>query len=232
MTGVLTDAGAAPQEHPVDLMHIHEIEAAVRQTQPLLVIVDPLTHFFGVGADTNKGTDVRHNMRGVVSLAERYGFALLIVHHMNKGSGKAIYRGVGSVQFAAYARSMLVAAEHEGAPSLAQAKTNLGPLAPTLTYRIDGGRLAWTGVSSVTADQLTAVAPTRDQAPARATAAEWLASKLSNGPLRAEAVRAMAESEGVASWRTIQAAKTDIGVESRLRYEDDGGARFWEWYLE
>ena len=234
VTGVLetsTDAGAAPQERPLDLMHIKEIEAAVKQTQPLLVIIDPLTHFFGVGADANKGTDVRQNLRGVVKLAERYRFALLIVHHMNKGSGKAIYRGVGSIQFAAYARSMVVVAEHDGAPALAQSKANLGPLAPTLTYKINQGRLEWTGRSVVTADQLIANAPTRTQAPTRAAAAQWLAATLADGPVRVDQLRELAEREGIASWRTINAAKADAKVGSRLRHEEDG-RRYWEWYLE
>jgi len=206
MTGVLetsTDTGAALQER----------------------------HFFGVGADTNKGTDVRQNMRGVVKLAERYGFALLILHHMNKGSGKAIYRGVGSIQFPAYARSMLVAAQHEGTFALAQSKANLGPLAPTLTYTIDHGRLEWMGTSVVTADQLTTPSPTRTQAPVRATAVQWLAATLAGGPMRADLLKELAERDGIASWRTINTAKVDAKVGSRLRYEEDG-RRYWEWYLE
>ena len=236
VTGIMetsTDARTAPKERDLDLMNHDEIEDAVQQTQPLLVIVDPLTHFFGAGSDANKGTDVRANLRGVVKLAERYRFALLIVHHMNKSAGgKAIYRGVGSIDFAAFARSMLIAAEHEGAPALAQSKTNLGPKAPTLTYRINTGRLEWTGKSDVTADQLTGPPPSQHQAPARATAADWLESKLSAGPLPVETIKRLADVEGIASWRTINAAKADVDVGSRLRYEDDGTTRYWEWFLE
>jgi hypothetical protein len=194
--------------------------------------VDPLTHFFGIGTDSNAGTEVRANLRGIVKMAERRRFALLILHHMNKGSGKAIYRGVGSIDLPAFARSYLVAGEYEGTLGLAQGKSSTAAKAPTITYEITDGGLRWIGTSEATADDLTSARPSAESAPKLIEAEEWLRRQLT-GPRRLpqSVIESLHQRDQVASWRTIKAAKKLAGVKSHRVVKEDGTAH-WEWSLE
>jgi hypothetical protein len=47
----------------------------------------------------------------LAALAEKYKTAILAIRHLNKGTGKAAYRGQGSVDFLAACRSAFLAGE-------------------------------------------------------------------------------------------------------------------------
>jgi len=52
-------------------------------------------------------------MTHLKNLAEEYQCAILIIEHMNKAmSGKAMYRGNGSIDFSAAVRSILMIGTH------------------------------------------------------------------------------------------------------------------------
>ena len=52
-------------------------------------------------------------------IAERTGCAIILIGHMNKGSGaKAAYRGMGSIDFFAVARSVMLVGRIEGQSNL------------------------------------------------------------------------------------------------------------------
>jgi RecA-family ATPase len=80
-----------------------ELESLVKEFKPDLVLLDPLVSYT-TGVDPIKGDEVRRFLDPVVRLAATYNFALVGVIHLNKAETKALYKIVGSTQYAAVAR--------------------------------------------------------------------------------------------------------------------------------
>src|SRR6266404_2679934 len=120
------------------------------------------------------------------TVAEETGVAIAFVRHLAKGTrDKAIYRGLGSIDFTAACRSVLMVGFDPNDPSkrvLAHAKSNLAALGPSLAYTLKGGRFAWAGRSSLSAEDLGGPAPDADQRSAREEANDFLVQPLSDGP--------------------------------------------------
>src|SRR5262249_57223200 len=110
-------------------------------------IFDPIISFTGK-ADTSKASEVRAFLSPLMVLAEAYSFACIIIIHLNKqGGSKAIYRGNGSIDFAAACRSAFLVAEDPEQPErrvLAHVKNSLKARQPSLTYYItENGGFPW-----------------------------------------------------------------------------------------
>jgi RecA-family ATPase len=77
---------------------------------PVLVIIDPLVAYLSINVDIHRANQVRHATAKLAQLAEFYNCAILAIRHLAKGSiMKPIYRGLGSIDFTASARSVLLA---------------------------------------------------------------------------------------------------------------------------
>jgi len=148
--------------HLFDLgLDLGALEEYVAEHHPALVIIDPLQAHIGKGVDLNQANETRSALGPLALLAERYGFAVLIVRHVNKASGlKALYRGLGSIDLTGIARSVLVVGEdpdEKGKRGIVQVKSNFGPLASALEFRIEPphGQFSWKpGPSTLTADRV------------------------------------------------------------------------------
>ena len=85
------------------------LEEAIVRTGARLLILDPIQAYLGGGMDMNRANEAREMTKKLSAMAERTGCAVILVGHMNKGSGaKAAYRGIGSIDFFAIARSVLL----------------------------------------------------------------------------------------------------------------------------
>ena len=77
---------------------------------------------------------------------------------MNKTKGQgSLYRGLGSIDIAGAARSILLVRREKDAPDildLAHIKSNLAPLGPTLSFSTGDGRVSFLGTSDITAEEL------------------------------------------------------------------------------
>lgn len=88
------------------------IEQAIRETKARLLIIDPLQAFMSQDGDMQSAVRVRSVLRKLANVAARYNCAVVMVGHMNKGSGgKNLYRSLGSIDIAAISRSVLMIAE-------------------------------------------------------------------------------------------------------------------------
>lgn len=105
------------------------VEQAIIRTGAKLLILDPLQAYLGGGMDMNRANEARDMTKKLGALAEKYKCAIILIGHMNKASGnKATYRGMGSIDFYAVARSVLLVGRIEGEPELraiVQIKNNL-----------------------------------------------------------------------------------------------------------
>jgi hypothetical protein len=117
------------------------LEDAIQKTKAQLVILDPLQGFIGRDADMCRAADMRRLMGGLAVMAEKHHFALLAIGHMNKATGaKSLYRGLGSIDIAASARSVMLIERSENDPQirvLSHIKSSLAPEGPALAFRID-----------------------------------------------------------------------------------------------
>lgn len=93
-----------------DLTLVDErLEQAVRETGARLIVLDPIQAYLGDNVDMHRANEVRPVMKRVAAMAERTGCAVILIGHMNKAQGlKSGYRGLGSIDFRAAARSILV----------------------------------------------------------------------------------------------------------------------------
>jgi len=205
------------------------ISELVDEHRPALTVLDPITAYLGARTDTHRANKVRAVLAPLGEIASRFSSAFLIVRHLSKSdSSRALYRGLGSIDFTAAARSVLLAGTMPSDPevrALVHIKSNLGPLAPTLGYRIDHDgqetRLLWTGECDITAGDL--LADNRGEGRID-RARRFLRDLLSEGPMPASEIYERAEEEGIAK-RTLQAAKSKEKIQAnKLSFE--GG---WKW---
>lgn len=143
------------------------IRDMIRSTKARLVILDPIVAFLGPKMDMNRANEVRHIMKGLAKIAKDEGVAILVVRHNRKeqagSSSKAIYSGMGSIDFTASVRSELAVTEAKaGHKFMNHIKANSGRKGNSLTYTITsnedgspnfkwGGFAAWPPHGATTA---------------------------------------------------------------------------------
>ena len=109
---------------------IAEIYEHLQRIQPILVVFDTLNTYIGK-ADTHKGSEATQAMNMFKRIADDFNCAVLLLRHLTKGTGSAIYRGQGSIAFAGSARvTMCVGVDPNDADTrvMTVVKGNLAPL--------------------------------------------------------------------------------------------------------
>jgi hypothetical protein len=204
---------------------LHVIEAAIGRVGAVLVVIDPLMAFLPGEVDSHRDQDVRRALAPLARLAERTGAAIVVVRHLNKGTGgNALYRGGGSIGIVGAARSGLLIAKHpedDGRRVLASIKSNLAPPAPSLVFGLastESGavRVDWKGESNLDAAALLSAPTDHEERSALSEAQEFLREVLADGPLPASDVKQEADSAGIAK-RTLDRARPSLGVVSERR---------------
>lgn len=218
---VVIDEGANPLSFSDE-----RIEQAIVKAQAKLFILDPLQAFLGADVDMHRANEVRPAFRGLAGVADRTGCAVLIIGHLNKMSAaKGIYRGLGSVDIPAVARSILyIGKGTEGSDKrfMAQMKNSLAPTGSTLAFTLED-TLTYEGVSELTAEKLLSggfnfsIRVTKKDA-----VMEELSKLLSGGAKPATEIYECFLAKGI-SGRTVDKAKQELGVLSRR----EGGRWYW-----
>jgi putative DNA primase/helicase len=222
-------------DRPVSLVvpdDVAELERALEEHRPRLVVLDPIVAFLGARTDIYRANEVRAVLAPLGRLAERFDCAIVAVRHLNKvKGGRCIYAGQGSIDFAAAARSVLLAgcaADDAGERALVHIKSNLAPLGRACGYRIERGRFGWTGESSLCAADLLAAEPGAGDRGAREEARLFLRTALGGAARPAREVVAAAREAGIAE-RTLKRAKQKEGVVALRRGFGEGSV--WVWRL-
>ena len=134
------------------------LEKAINATGARLLILDPIQAYLGGGVDMNRANEARDMTKKLSQLAERTGCAVLLIGHMNKASGvKAAYRGIGSIDFFAVARSVLLVArvaEQDNIRVLAQIKSNLAEEGQPIAFERRKDEFRYMGAYDITIDEL------------------------------------------------------------------------------
>jgi hypothetical protein len=166
--------------------------------------------------------------------------AVLAINHLNKANqGPAIYRSMGSIAFAATARSALAVLRDPYDPEarmLVPLKNNLATTAAGLRYRVvptsdqRSAVMSWDNVPlRMTADELMA-ATVQAQSAGGATieACDWLLAALRDGRQSAAEFKASAKADGIRE-RTLLRAKGRLGILTRR--QGVGLLGTWTWEL-
>ncbi len=203
------------------------LESYLERVRPTLLIIDPLVAYLGASVDIHRANETRAVMSQLARLAEQFDVAILAVRHLTKGGQlKAIYRGLGSIDFTAACRSVLLAgcdAENPQNRALVHIKSNLAPVGPSIGYELREGGFYWTGESTLTAAQILA-ADDGAAASELDEAIAFLKDELANGSVRAKDIYQAAQDTGIAK-RTLERAKVKLQAKSRKIGDT------WFWHL-
>jgi hypothetical protein len=205
------------------------LEGWVQQTVPGLLIIDPLVGYLSGELDINKANQVRHGTARLAKLADKYGLAILAIRHLTKGGSlKPIYRGLGSIDFTASARSVLMAGCDPDLPNsrgILHIKSNLAPLGEAIGYELRNDGFFWTDHCDLTIERLFA---TSEGGSALHDAKAFLLDLLADGEVPANEIYAQADNRDIAK-RTLHRAKEELRVLA-VKSGDPGEKGFRKWY--
>jgi hypothetical protein len=220
---------ANDEVHTFNFQDMPQLEKVLVEYDPRLVIIDPIQAYLGSGVDMHRANETRPLLEALRRLAEQYQCAIVCIRHPAKSSqgGKALHRGLGSVDFIGAARTGLFVEQHPLNPCLAmvaQSKSNIGPMGRTVLFSKIGGQFEWAGVSRLSAEMLGGSGRGPDPH-AFLEACVWLEGKLRDGlPIASTSLRDEAEEDGI-SFPTLRRAKKALEVKSVKNGET------WDWQL-
>lgn len=192
------------------------LEQAIVETNAKLVVLDPIQGFLGADVDMHRANEIRPIMKHISELAEKYKCAIVLIGHMNKCSvGKSAYRGLGSIDFQAAARSVLIVGRIKDEPEVrvvCQTKSSLAPEAKAVAFRLsEETGFEWIGELDITADDLLSgtVKGTKKQA-----AMDFLENLLADGQMSQKEIIELARQKGISD-KTLRNAKDELKIKSK-----------------
>ena len=191
------------------------IERAIRQTGARLIILDPIQAYVGEKTDMNKANEIRPMFRRLAEIAERTGCAVILIGHLNKAAGgQSAYRGLGSIDFRAAARSVLLIGRVKREPNvrvIVHDKSSLAPEGKPIAFCLDPETgFSWIGEYDITADELLSGAG-GNTATKTEQAERLILDLLADGKELASEDIVKAAAEAGISERTVQNAKRSMG---------------------
>lgn len=190
------------------------IEKAIVQTGARLIILDPIQAYMGEKADMNRANEVRPIFRRLADVAERTGCAVILIGHLNKAAGgQSAYRGLGSIDFRAAARSVLLIGRVKREPNvrvIVHDKSSLAPEGKPVAFCLDPDTgFSWIGEYDITAEELLSGAG-GNTATKTEQAERLILDLLADGKeLASEEIERAAAEAGISA-RTVRAAKKNL----------------------
>jgi hypothetical protein len=220
----------------VTLQHLPILRQVLEEIRPQLLVIDPIQAYLGMGVDMHKANEVRPVLTGIAKLAEEFQVAVLLIRHLAKAQqNKAIYKGLGSIDFTAAARSVLLVGLHpddERKRIVAQSKNSLAPKGNSMAFEITEEGFFWCGATSISAEALLIPPRTEEEKSAIDEAMEFLREALADGARPAEEILREARKAGI-SERTLHRAKTQLGIKvKRIGTPGKRGGGSWYWDLD
>ena len=203
---------------------------AIQAFKPALLVVDPIQSYLGNDADLQVAGKARKAMQRLSLWASLYDCAVVLIGHLNKSEGqKNLYRGLGSIDIAATARSVLQVKrddENQQLRHVSQIKNNLGPFGSELLFQISANNGFHWRVKNASSDLI----PLLPNVPAAFNsqlekASYIIKQNLQYQDMSAEDIRQRLQAEGI-SRRTIDNAKKALGIRSYRVM------RKWYWSLK
>ena len=203
------------------------LEQAIIETKAKLVILDPLQAYIGANVDMHRANEIRPVMKHLAEVAQRQQCAVVLIGHLNKAMGmKSSYRGLGSIDIPASARSVLLVGRIKDNPTIrvmAQIKSSLAPEGEPIAFELNKETgFRFIGKYDISIDDLlNGVATTSKLEQAE----KLLQDMLSDGSaIKQKQLHQQAKIRNI-SERTLNEAKKNVGVKS-FRSNNE-----WYWKL-
>lgn len=206
------------------------IREAIVAFRPQLVVIDPIQSYIGNDSDLQIAVKARKLMRRVSTWAQAYRCAIVLIGHLSKReSSKDLYRGLGSIDVVASARSVLQVerdVEDENVRIVRQVKNSLAPRGSDLCFEIrpDTG-FRWLSDSNSTG-QGQGTEETIDYYPKNKheLASVLITKVLANGPVKSAEIKKVMSEYGIGE-KTVRDAKMTLGVKAYRKM------RTWYWMM-
>ena len=212
------------KETPLTMLDVR-LEKAIAETGARLVVLDPIQGFLGADVDMHRANEIRPVMKHIAEIAEKYRCAIILVGHMNKcNMGKSAYRGLGSIDFQAAARSVLIVGRIKNEPEIrvvCQIKNSLAPEAKSIAFKLsEKNGFEWLGECDVKAEELLCGTA---KGMKQKTAINFLEDTLSKGKMAQTKIAELAEEKGISN-KTLRNAKKTLEVKA----SKIGNQWYWE----
>lgn len=213
------------EENPLTLED-SRIERVIHETKARLFILDPLQAYLSQDTDMFSAGRMRNQLKRLADIAAKQKCAVVIIGHMNKSSSeKNLYRGLGSIDIAAIARSVLMITRDKGDASIRYmfpVKSSLAPEGAVVAFSFDKKHgLVWLDHCNINKSEIEQYSYDESK---KALAIRIMQEMLSEGDTRSSDVTGKLKLMGV-SERTIHTAKKVLGITS---YRKDSA---WYWHL-
>ena len=218
-----------------DAAGLIQLEATIIEYKPVLVIINPLFAFTGGKVDIHRANECRAISAPLAAVAERQGCAMVAVRHLGKarGGGHPLNAGIGSIDFAAAARSVLLVGadpDETNKRAIVQIKNNLAPHGPAIGYTLEDSCFYWTGESDLTAGRILAPASDDEERSTIADAVDYLRTALATGARDSKAIKDEARHGGI-SEKTLLRAKIRLNVQAKKIGAPGSHYQKWVWEL-
>ena len=155
-------------------------------------------------------------MKNLANIASRQNCAIVLVGHMNKTRGnKSIYRGIGTIDIPAAARSVLIVGELKSnldIRAVIHDKSSLAPKGDAFAFKLSKEKgFQWIGKYDINSDELLA-GYHKESEKSRAT--QFILEQLSSGPVASVEIFKQAKINNICE-RTLNQAKAELNVRSK-----------------
>jgi archaellum biogenesis ATPase FlaH len=216
---------------------MEEIYDALEIYKPTLVVFDTLNAYIG-RADTHKASESTAAINRFADIARQFNCAVVVLRHLTKGSGSAMYRGQGSIAFSGTARVVMSVgvdpADTENR-AVAITKINFAKAPRALTFRIEErpkeeSEFIFGEYTDLSAQEIMDAASN-----ARAEgkvgdsmqeAMEFLEEQIAEGPMDKSKLFRMAETRSVSS-KLLERAAARMGVVKEKERKGSSKVEMW-----
>jgi KaiC/GvpD/RAD55 family RecA-like ATPase len=193
------------------------LEKAIAETHAVMLVADPVQGFLG-NSDINNANAMRSMMKSLGSVAERTECAVILIGHLNKQGKKSVYRGLGSIDIYAAARSVLMVGRipvDDNMRAFVHSKSNLSSPGASQAFGFDAASgFTWLGEYGISVDEMLAGKPKDENTLSQKDIAmTFLMGELSGGTKSSAEIMRSANAHGIAEI-TLRRAKKLLGVKS------------------
>ena len=210
------------------------LEQAIIETKARLIILDPIQAYIGATVDMHRANEIRPVLKHLGIIAEKHNCAIILIGHMNKASGsKSTYRGLGSIDIQATARSVLLVARLRDKPNIrimAHDKSSLAPAGDAIGFEMteDNGMVC-IGPYDITIDEL--LSGNEGRGKRKLDIAENFIKEYfgSNKVIPSNEIMMEAAKRSIKR-NTLLSAKKKLGITSDKEKAEDGTI-YWTWVM-
>ena len=210
------------------------LEQAIIETGARLIILDPIQAYIGATVDMHRANEIRPVLKHLGIIAEKHNCAIILIGHMNKASGsKSTYRGLGSIDIQATARSVLLVARLRDKPNIrimAHDKSSLAPTGDAIGFEMteDNGMVC-IGPYDITIDEL--LSGNEGRGKKKLDIAENFIKEYfgTNKVIPSNEIMMEAAKKSIKR-NTLLAAKKKLGITSDKEKAEDGTI-YWTWVM-